>query len=245
MLRRELRLSGRKDRLRLAGVAQRLETPLTSIRMYAELLRDHDAELAPARRRGYQQIILDESERLSRLVGNVLDFSRLDAGRKRYSPAETDLAELLNTAAELCRERARTGVEFHVSLPGSPASCRIDRDSLLQILHNLFDNAFKYAASGKRIDLSLVRAGRRWEIRLRDYGPGVPPGAEEKIFSAEFLPGRHGAGGRGFRFRARAGHCPRPPARPEGGAESRPRRSRHAVHHSITGGTGTWNRIKS
>ena len=164
-------------------MSHELKTPLTSIRMYAELLRDHDAELAPARRRGYQQIILDESERLSRLVGNVLDFSRLDAGRKRYSPAETDLAELLNTAAELCRERARTaGVELHVSLPGSPASCRIDRDSLLQILHNLFDNAFKYAASGKRIDLSLVRAGRRWEIRLRDYGPGVPPGAEEKIF---------------------------------------------------------------
>lgn len=182
MLRRELRLSGQKTGF-VSQVSHELKTPLTSIRMYAELLRDHDAELAPARRRGYQQIILDESERLSRLVGNVLDFSRLDAGRKRYSPAETDLAELLNTAAELCRERARTaGVELHVSLPGSPASCRIDRDSLLQILHNLFDNAFKYAASGKRIDLSLVRAGRRWEIRLRDYGPGVPPGAEEKIF---------------------------------------------------------------
>lgn len=182
MLRRELRLSGQKTGF-VSQVSHELKTPLTSIRMYAELLRDHDAELAPARRRGYQQIILDESERLSRLVGNVLDFSRLDAGLKRYSPAETDLAELLNTAAELCRERARTaGVELHVSLPGSPASCRIDRDSLLQILHNLFDNAFKYAASGKRIDLSLVRAGRRWEIRLRDYGPGVPPGAEEKIF---------------------------------------------------------------
>lgn len=85
MLRRELRLSGQKTGF-VSQVSHELKTPLTSIRMYAELLRDHDAELAPARRRGYQQIILDESERLSRLVGNVLDFSRLDAGRKRYSP---------------------------------------------------------------------------------------------------------------------------------------------------------------
>lgn len=181
--RRELRLAARKAGF-VSQVSHELKTPLTSIRMYSELLRDHDDGLAPPKRRRYLQVIADESERLSRLVGNVLDFSRLDEGRKRYAPSPVDLAELLESAAELCRQRAAAeGVELTLTLPpGPPAMCTIDRDSLLQVLHNLFDNALKYAAQGKKLELSLACRGRRREITLRDYGPGIPASARAKIF---------------------------------------------------------------
>ena len=185
LIRRELRLSAQKTGF-VSQVSHELKTPLTSIRMYSELLHDHDGELAPEKRRNYLRILLEESERLSRLVGNVLDFGRLDEGRKRYAPEEVDLAALLADAAELNRERAAAaGMEIRLGLPQGEEipRCRIDRDSLLQVLHNLIDNAVKYAAEGGKIDLSLARAAdERREIRLRDYGPGVPPGSEEKIF---------------------------------------------------------------
>ena len=182
--RRELRTAAKKTGF-VSQVSHELKTPLTSIRMYSELLRDHDEALSPQKRRKYLQVMVDESERLSRLVGNVLDFSRLDEGRKRYRPVRVDLAELLRNAAELNRERAAAeGVELHLVIPEDDVSpsCTIDRDSLLQVLHNLFDNALKYAASGKRFDLSLARNGDRYEISLRDYGPGIPESARTKIF---------------------------------------------------------------
>lgn len=185
LIRRELRLSARKTGF-VSQVSHELKTPLTSIRMYSELLHDHDRELAPEKRRNYLRILLEESERLSRLVGNVLDFGRLDEGRKRYAPEEVELAALLADAVERNRERAAaSGIEIKLELPQGEEipRCRIDRDSLLQVLHNLFDNAVKYAADGKKIDLSLARAANgHWEIRLRDYGPGIPPGSEERIF---------------------------------------------------------------
>lgn len=185
LIRRELRLSAQKTGF-VSQVSHELKTPLTSIRMYSELLHDHDRELAPEKRRNYLRILLEESERLSRLVGNVLDFGRLDEGRKRYAPEEIELPALLADAVERNRERAAaSGIEINLQLTQGEEipRCRIDRDSLLQVLHNLFDNAVKYAAEGKKIDLSLGRdANGRREIRLRDYGPGIPPGSEERIF---------------------------------------------------------------
>lgn len=185
LIRRELRLSAQKTGF-VSQVSHELKTPLTSIRMYSELLHDHDGELAPEKRRNYLRILLEESERLSRLVGNVLDFGRLDEGRKRYLPEEVELDALLADAAELNAERAAAaGIEITLELPQGEEipRCRIDRDSLLQVLHNLFDNAVKYAAEGGKVDISLTRSATgHWEIRLRDYGPGVPPGAEERIF---------------------------------------------------------------
>jgi len=185
LIRRELRLSARKTGF-VSQVSHELKTPLTSIRMYSELLHDHDEELAPEKRTNYLRILLEESERLSRLVGNVLDFGRLDEGRKRYAPEEVELPALLADAVELNRERAAAaGIEIRLELLNDEEipHCRIDRDSLLQVLHNLFDNAIKYAADGGKVDLSLSRtANGRGEIRLRDYGPGIPPGSEERIF---------------------------------------------------------------
>lgn len=182
LTRRELRLAGRKSSF-VAQVSHELRTPLTSIRMYSELLRDHLPALPEEKRRRYLQVILDESERLTRLVGNVLDFSRLDGDRKTYHPSEVDLKELLASTADLWRElTAADGFTVTLRLPAELATVRIDRDSLLQILYNLFSNVVKYAAAGKRIDLALAAEGEYWVIALRDYGPGIPAAAREKVF---------------------------------------------------------------
>ena len=94
----------------VSQVSHELKTPLTSIRMYSELLRDHLARLPQEKRERYLKVIADESERLTRLVGNVLDFGRLDEGRKRYHPAPVDLCELAGATGALWKELAAAGV---------------------------------------------------------------------------------------------------------------------------------------
>ena len=98
-------LAGQKSGF-VSQVSHELKTPLTSIRMYSELLRDHLARLPQEKRERYLKVIADESERLTRLVGNVLDFGRLDEGRKRYHPAPVDLCELAGATGALWKELA-------------------------------------------------------------------------------------------------------------------------------------------
>lgn len=183
LTRRELALAGRKSGF-VSQVSHELKTPLTSIRMYSELLRSHLARLPEEKQERYLKVIADESERLTRLVGNVLDFGRLDEGRKRYHPVPVDLCGLVEATGALWKELAAAEeMTVAVRLPEPPAECVIDRDSLMQVLYNLFSNALKYAKTGKKIDLTLA-AGETggWIIAVRDYGPGIPAASAEKIF---------------------------------------------------------------
>ena len=183
LTRRELALAGRKSNF-VSQVSHELKTPLTSIRMYSELLRDHLERLPQEKRERYLKVIADESERLTRLVGNVLDFGRLDEGRKRYHPAPVDLCELVEATGALWKELAAAGnMTVEVRLPDTAMECVIDRDSLMQVLYNLFSNALKYAGEGGKLELTLAAGadGRR-TIAVRDYGPGIPAAAAGKIF---------------------------------------------------------------
>jgi signal transduction histidine kinase len=203
LLRRELRLAGQKSNF-VSQVSHELKTPLTSIRMYSELLHEHGPRLPEEKRSKYLQILTDETERLTRLVNNVLDFSRLDNGRKRYHSTRVDLVELLKSVIPVCRETlAAAGMELAAKLPDEPAFCTIDRDSLLQVIYNLLDNAVKYAPASPWIELKLITDGKRREIHIRDYGPGVPAGASEKIFQKFYridssLTGKTGGFGLGL-----------------------------------------------
>lgn len=203
LLRRELRLAGQKSNF-VSQVSHELKTPLTSIRMYSELLREHGPRLSASKQEKYLRVLTDETERLTRLVNNVLDFSRLDNRRKQYNPSRVNLTELLEAAVPVCRESLETaGMELNPVLPDIPAECTIDRDSLLQVLYNLIDNAVKYAPPSPRIDLILARGQRRWEIRVRDYGPGIPGGMSDKIFQKFYradngLTGKAGGFGLGL-----------------------------------------------
>jgi signal transduction histidine kinase len=168
----------------VAAVTHELKTPLTAIRMYAEMLRDG---LVPseAKRAEYTRTITDESERLSRLIDNVLEFARLERGRRELALRAGPLAPVLEEAvAKLASHAARQGFELELAVePGLPA-VRFDRDALLQVLFNLVDNAMKYArgAGARRVVVEARREGSGVQVAVRDFGPGVAPPHLAHIF---------------------------------------------------------------
>ncbi len=166
----------------VSNVSHELKTPLTSIRMYAELLSE-DRVKDPEKKRRYLNVIVDESQRLTRLVNNVLDFSRLEQGRKKYHPEELDLAEILHdvTSAQALR-LSEAAMALKMKLPDGPVPITADRDALEQVILNVLDNAMKYAAGGGETAIELTQSDDRCEMRIMDRGPGIPPEHRDAIF---------------------------------------------------------------
>jgi signal transduction histidine kinase len=168
----------------VAAVTHELKTPLTAIRMYAEMLRDG---LVPgeAKKSEYYHTLTDESERLSRLIDNVLEFARLERGRRELSLRAGALGPVLEEAvAKLASHAAREGFALELAVEPDLPPVRFDRDALLQVLFNLVDNAMKYARGTgvRRVLLEARRAGAGVELAVRDFGPGVAPAHLGRIF---------------------------------------------------------------
>jgi len=140
----------------------------------------------PAKQKSYLNIITAEAARLTRLINNVLDFSRLESGEKKYNFQPCDLTEVARSAAETFRPHLEArGFIFDCELPGSPVSVRGDADALSQVIVNLLSNADKYSNGGREVALQLARKPSplpHAEVRVLDHGPGVPRGSEEKVF---------------------------------------------------------------
>lgn len=171
----------------VSHVSHELKTPLTTIRMYAEMLAEGRVS-AEEKRRTYLETITRESQRLTRLVNNVLDFSRLEQGRKKYQAERLDVVaavrEVLDSQADRLRE---AGLELAEELPEEPAFARLDRDAFSQCLLNLVDNAIKYAATGGKLVVRLARSGGTpaadaWTLAVEDAGPGIPAAHRAKLF---------------------------------------------------------------
>ena len=167
-----------------AAVTHELKTPLTAIRMYAEMLRDG---LVPSesKRQEYYATITGESERLSRLVDNVLEFSKLEGGRRDLAIAVGMVGPVLADAAEkLAPHAASLGFALAVRVASDLPAVRFDRDALLQVLFNLVDNAMKYAKSSDRrtVELEARREGEAVVVAVRDFGPGVARAHLERVF---------------------------------------------------------------
>lgn len=167
----------------VANVSHEFKTPLTSIRLYSELLeqgRVKDDE----KRSEYLRTISRETQRLARLVNNALDFSRLEQGRKKYQLETVDLrAELIRIVDTQRPRLAELPLAVNTDFPTDPLEIRADRDAFEQIVLNLLDNACKYAASGGTLALQLRRAAPQGaELRVADRGPGVPLEHRERIF---------------------------------------------------------------
>ncbi len=180
----ELQLARQKTDF-VSNVSHELKTPLTSIRMFSELLAE--GRVADAgKQNNYLQIISAEAARLTRLINNVLDFSRLERGEKKYNFAACDLVEILQGVAGTFRPHLEThGFNFTCELPGHPVPVRGDADALAQVVVNLLSNAEKYANGGREIGLQLLPKTAplpHAEVRVLDRGSGVPRGSEEKIF---------------------------------------------------------------
>jgi signal transduction histidine kinase len=167
-----------KDEL-LDGVAHELRTPLSSILAYSELLLTYDdAEV----RKEFLSIINAESERLCRLVNNVLDVAKIQSGTTIWAMAPVDVAELLHDAARTHRPLVeQQGLHFELAVePGLPA-IEGDRDRLLEVIANLVNNALKFTVEGS-IGLSAGRLGDQVAVSVNDTGIGVPEADRERIF---------------------------------------------------------------
>ena len=180
-------------------VSHELKTPLTNICMYAELLEDQlpDDEERPRR---YLDVIITESQRLSRLIANVLNFARQQQERLRVrlQPGRVDsvVASVL-AAFRPALEGKGMQVEFQA---GAGSEVRLDPDVLEQILNNLLGNVEKYAASGGWVQITTQQQGEQTLIQIRDKGPGIPRRERERIFrpfyriSSKLNEGVSGAG---------------------------------------------------
>jgi signal transduction histidine kinase len=164
-------------------VSHELRTPLTSIRALAELMRD-DPAMAPAQRERFLGLVVGESERLTRLVNQVLDMAKIESGNAEWRHADVDLRALveqaLQTTAELFRER---GAVVELRAPAALPALHGDADRLTQVLLNLLSNAAKFVPRGSGRVVVELRAGKRGAVvSVADNGPGVPPGQQQLVF---------------------------------------------------------------
>jgi signal transduction histidine kinase len=185
----------------VANVSHEFKTPLTTIRLYSELLEL--GRVAEEGRRGeYLRTIGRETQRLARLVNNALDFSRLEQGRKKYQREPLELRAEITRLLDTHQPRlAEAGLALQRELPAAPLTVTADRDALEQIVLNLLDNACKYATDGAEVTVVLApRDGGGADLRVLDRGPGVPPAHRERIFEKfhrvddTLTAEKHGAG---------------------------------------------------
>ena len=194
---RERRLAALKSEF-VANVSHELKTPLSLVRMFAELLAT-DRVRDDAKRKQYLSIIMRESERLTALIENVLDFARVERGKAAYDFEEGSLAETVTRAVEAYRYRAeREGMEMRLEVGVGMADTLHDARAVELALLNLLDNAVKYGRDGKLVEVKAhQRGGRTLEIRVVDHGPGVAEEERRRVFE-RFVRGR---GARGQQIR--------------------------------------------
>jgi len=159
-----------------------LRTPLALIRLYAETL-ELGRLTAKEKYPEYFRIIREESERLTALINNILDFSRIEAGRKEYEFKETNLADLVRSTLDSYRfQIEQNGFAFEENISRDIPPVNVDREAIARSLLNLVNNALKYCKDQKFIGVSLYRSDSCVKLEVRDHGIGIPPGEQEKIF---------------------------------------------------------------
>jgi signal transduction histidine kinase len=177
----ELRLNKLKSEF-ISNVSHELKSPLTSIRMMTEMLHHNRVE-TEERKSAYYSAMLEESEHLSHLIDNILDFSRMEDDRKNYDFTDLDLNELILKFLESTSERfAEPGFNIRYNHPDQVPLIRADKDAILQVLYNLVDNAIKFSGTSRQIDINLVSKDDELQLYVKDYGIGISSKDQEKIF---------------------------------------------------------------
>jgi signal transduction histidine kinase len=178
---REMNLARLKSDF-VANVSHELRTPLALIRLYAETL-ELGRLTAKEKYQEYFRIIREESERLTALINNILDFSRIEAGRKEYEFQETNLAELVHSTLDSYRfQIQQNGFAFEEDISSDIPPVAVDREAIARSLLNLVNNALKYSKDQKYIGVSLYRSSSSVNLEVRDRGIGIPANEQEKIF---------------------------------------------------------------
>ncbi|HET8946856.1 MAG TPA: HAMP domain-containing sensor histidine kinase [Candidatus Polarisedimenticolia bacterium] len=178
---RMMRLSTMKTDF-VSNVSHELRTPLASIRVFAELLRLGRVQ-TPEKVREYGEYIERESRRLSRLIENILDFSRIESGRKTYSFAPTDVRQVVEGVLQSFDVHLRHhGFTVRLVVDRPLPEVLADADALGQAVHNLLDNAVKFSGDAREIEVTLAGGAGEVTIAVRDRGVGIPRDEQAKIF---------------------------------------------------------------
>ena len=170
-----------RERSFLMTVSHELRTPLTAIRGHVDALREGLVEDAAARDASLE-VIRTETDRLARLVGDLLDLAKLNANRFTLVDEEVDFGRLLEHAYQgFVDEARRRAIDYGREIVDAPV-LNTDGNRVLQIVSNLLANAFEWTPDGGRVDLALECGRRELVVSVTDSGPGVAPGDEERIF---------------------------------------------------------------
>jgi signal transduction histidine kinase len=166
----------------VSNVSHELRTPLALIRLYAETL-ELGRITTQDKKDQYYQIIRKESERLTALINNILDFSRIEAGRKEYEFRETDIAELVRNTLDSYRYQVeQQGFELKENIEPDLPQVYVDREAIARALVNLVNNALKYSNREKFLGVKLYKDNSKVKLEVEDHGIGIASRDQAKIF---------------------------------------------------------------
>jgi signal transduction histidine kinase len=185
---REARLAQAKSNF-VANVSHELKTPLSLISLFSEILelgRVNSAE----KQAEYYRIIRHESLRLNKTIDNILDFSRIEAGRKKYELAEGDMAEVIDNVLSTHRYQIiNSGFDIQTDIQRDLPSVLIDHDAMSQAMTNLLDNAIKYSGKVKQISITAKTRGADLSIEVADHGIGIPRAEQARVYEKFYRVG--------------------------------------------------------
>lgn len=188
-VRDELNLSKMKSYF-MSTVSHEFKSPLTSIRQMAEMLV-HRRVPSAERQHKYHTTILQQSERLSHLIDNILDFSKMEGGRKVFHFERADITPVVENIVDSFKEHtALQGYNISFSVPEPVPEVVFDSEAIEQVLHNLLDNAFKYSGESRDIVVQLLTKGKNVIINVKDHGIGIRKEDLDKIFSRFYRAGK-------------------------------------------------------
>ena len=170
----------------VSTVSHELRTPLAAIYGAAMTLQRDDVELNDAQEAGMLEVISGESERLARIVNDILLASRLDSGAATVEITRTDAAELARAVLAAAEAHLPPGIELALTVPEPGPQVAADPDGLRQVLVNLVENAVKYSPNGGLVELELEPTDGRVRFVVRDRGLGIPASEHERIFEKFF-----------------------------------------------------------
>lgn len=178
---RELQMAEMRSQF-IASVSHELKTPLTAIRMFAESLRLGRPADAQAKTE-YLDTIVNETQRLTRLLNNVLDFSKIEKGKRTYRKERASLGDIVQAATQAMQyPLTQQGFALQVNVDNDVPDIQVDRDAIEQSILNLLSNAMKYSGESRDIGLRLVTRDGFAVIEVSDQGVGIDPTQQERIF---------------------------------------------------------------
>jgi signal transduction histidine kinase len=165
----------------VSSVSHEFKTPITSIKALAERLLEGTVK-NQKRMQEYYSVIFRDAENLGRLVGNILDFSKMEESKKEYNPEETDFKVWLEHTVKDYKDKTLRRIIFNSLVIEQSVKIKIDRAAMKLAVDNLLDNAVKFSSDSSEIKVILEKKGNDLVISIKDSGIGIPPDDQEKIF---------------------------------------------------------------